>query len=68
MGVISIDIGGSFSPQLAKDFSAMRGGHAQAVADAIKWLAETVLPCAIRQDHRLHAEGAFPENCFGLEK
>ena len=40
----------------------------QAVADAIKWLAETVLPCAIRQDHRLHAEGAFPENCFGLEK
>jgi len=66
MGMIHIDTVGSFSPRQSKQFSAIGGGHAQAVADAIKWPAEMVMPAAIVQDHLLQSEGAYPENGFGL--
>jgi hypothetical protein len=42
----------------------MDHGHAQAVAEAIRWLSEEVLPEAIGQDHKLHEEGARPRLGF----
>lgn len=59
MGLLSIHARGSF-PDQARTFSAMEHGHAHAVAQAIEWLSSEVLPAAIAQDHRLHAEGATP--------
>lgn len=67
MGMISIETAGSF-PRHTKRFSAMQHGHARAVADAIRWLSEEVLPAAIRQDHDLHAEGHAPERPFGRDE
>lgn len=66
MGMITIESAGSF-PRNRRTFSAMQHGHARAVADAIRYLAEEVLPAAIRQDHDLHAEGAMPERAFGRD-
>lgn len=64
MGVLKIEAFGSFERK-SKSFSARQHGHARAVADAIRWLAEDVLPEAIAQDHALHAEGHEPEQRFG---
>ncbi len=61
MGLLTITTRGSFKPQVAT-FSAMKHAHAQAVAGAIRWLSEVVLPEAIEQDHRLHKEGSAPED------
>lgn len=66
MGMIRIIVGGSFEHEDAV-FTAMEGGHAQAVADAIAFLSRQVLPKAIRQDHQLQHEGAFPANRFGIK-
>lgn len=64
MGIINIDLQGSF-PQEHASFSAMKHGHAAAVAKAIQWLAEFILPRAIKQDHELQEKGFFPEDTFG---
>ncbi len=60
MGQIHINVIGSFRPCEVKVFNAMQGGHADAVAQAIEWLAGTVLPHAIAQDHQLHDDGKSP--------
>jgi hypothetical protein len=63
VGVLTITTSGSF-PSRRKDFGAMSHGHAHAVAEAIRFLADEVLPAAIEQDHRLQAQGASPEVGF----
>ena len=65
MGMIRIEVVGSFSPNRHAEFTALQTGHADAVAPAIEWLAGEVLPEAIRQDHRLQNDGDYPENGFG---
>lgn len=65
MGVLNISTSGSF-PNRTKQFGAITHGHAHAVAEAIKWLSEEVLPAAIEQDHKLHDEGAKPQ--FGFDR
>ena len=68
MGIISINITGSFMERPTKRFSAMYGGHALAVAEAIQWLADDVLPKAIQQDHMLHETKAYPELGYGVKE
>lgn len=63
MGMINIRSWGSF-PKQERTFSAMERGHAHAVAEAIRFLSEEVLPEAIERDHKLHEEGAKPEMGF----
>ena len=53
MGVITVLTTGSF-PYSRKEFNAQEGGHADAVSRAIEHLSATVLPEAIRKDHKLH--------------
>jgi len=67
MGMLNINTTGSFKG-VNKNFSAMLNGHAQAVAEAIKFLSEIVLPEAIAQDHELQADGALPEQGFRKHK
>jgi hypothetical protein len=64
MGMIVIGTSGSFGNR-SERFSAMTGGHAQAVADAIKYLSEVELPKAIRNDHECHRDGIEPSEGFG---
>lgn len=66
MGMITVAIEGSFKPCQLKRFSAMHGGHAEAVAEVIAWLSNDVLPAAIAQDHKLQSEGAYPSKGFGV--
>ena len=63
MGLLTILTQGSF-PDVRRVFTAMEHGHAHAVAEAIRFLADEVLPAAIEQDHRLHAEGLAPGKGF----
>lgn len=63
MGMLTIRTDGSF-PRRRRVWSAQQHGHAHAVAAAIAWLSEEVLPAAIEQDHRLHAEGREPAAGF----
>jgi len=63
MGVLTIQTSGSF-PNLSKTFGAIDRGHAHAVAEAIQWLSEEVLPEAIERDHKLHDEGSKPNMGF----
>lgn len=63
MGVLAITTSGSF-PARSRQFGAMHRGHAHAVAEAIRWLSEEVLPEAIERDHRLHEEGSKPLQGF----
>lgn len=63
MGYINIETAGSF-PARRQQFAAMDHGHAHAVAEAIRFLSEEVLPAAIEQDHKLHEEGAKPRLGF----
>ena len=65
MGQITITIAGSFKTKGTKAFSAMRHGHAQATADAIRYLSEEILPVAIANDHECHEEGIKPDEGFG---
>lgn len=64
MGVLTIETAGSF-PRRPRTFGAITNGHAHAVAQAIAYLADEVLPAAIEQDHRLHEQGAKPRDGFG---
>ena len=68
MGVINISIQGSFRKATTRQFSAMHGGHAQAVSEAIEFLSGELLPDAIEQDHQLHDDGARPDVGFGKKR
>ena len=68
MGIININIQGSFSLTGSRQFSAMHGGHAQAVAEAIEFLSSELLPTAIEQDHSLHTQGDRPTIGFGKKQ
>jgi hypothetical protein len=63
MGQINIQSWGSF-PKRSEMFSALEHGHAHAVAEAIRYLADEVLPEAIERDHRLQAGGETPHAGF----
>lgn len=65
MGAINIYVDGSFRTKLDRKFSAIHGGHAQAVAEAIECLSGEFLSDAIRLDHELQAQGKEPEFGFG---
>lgn len=64
MGMVRIELRGSFGNNEHLE-SAMQNGHAAAVARAIQWLSEEVLPAAIRSDHDLHEQGCRPNGPFG---
>ena len=68
MGQITINIAGSFNPGYKKTISALETGHADAVAQAIEFLACVVLPRAIEQDHELQAQGHKPSKGFGFRR
>lgn len=63
MGLIRIELGGSFGKKVYS-FSAMKNGHADAVASAIEWLSGVVLPDATALDHKLHENGDKPQDGF----
>jgi len=65
MGVLTISTRGSFTNHVLEDFSAMHGGHAMAVAEAIEYLSSVLMPKAIEQDHNLHTDGHEPDIGFG---
>jgi len=67
MGQIHISAWGSFR-SVEKTFSAMKYGHANAVAEAIQYLSEHVLPEAIANDHKCQADGSLPEKGFDKNK
>jgi hypothetical protein len=66
MGMIYIEVKGSFRKKGHVAFSAMRHGHARCVTDAIAFLTE-LLPDAIRHDHELHDDGHTPDGPFGRD-
>ena len=63
MGIITITTDGSFK-RTQKTFQAIHHGHADAVAQAIEYLAKELLPEATAQDHELAEEGECPNNGF----
>ena len=65
MGMVNIELVGSFRPREYRSFSAMKRGHAYAIAQVIEWLTKEVLPAAIANDHRCQKEGVYPEEGFG---
>ena len=68
MGVITITVQGSFMERNTKQFSALHGGHALAVAEAIEFLSKDLLPKSIQQDHMLHSNGDKPGIGFGIKE
>ena len=67
MGQIEIVITGSFAHQPNKTVSAIKHGHAAAVARAITFLADEIMPEAIKQDHELHDDNEKPHAGFGTD-
>lgn len=65
MGMINIVLSGSFGNN-GQTFKAQTSGHAQAIREAINWLSGDILEKAIKQDHRLQLDGAFPDDRFGI--
>ncbi|KAF1008950.1 MAG: hypothetical protein GAK28_00582 [Luteibacter sp.] len=65
MGQITITFQGSFGSARTKVFSAMSGGHAHAVGQAVAYLANDELPKAIKNDHECHRDGIQPSDGFG---
>lgn len=63
MGNITITTAGSFGDSRVV-VSAIMNGHADAVAQAIEYLAKEVLPNATAKDHELHGQGVTPEEGF----
>lgn len=47
-----------------KNFSPNQHGYADAVAQAIEWLAKDVLPHATAADHKLHENEQSPPGTF----
>jgi len=68
LGEITIDVRGSFKNKPFKKFTAMHGGHAQAIAEAIEFLSGDFLSDAIKQDHKAQEQGAKPELGFGEKR
>jgi len=65
MGMVTINMQGSFTRTGCTQFSAQDGGHAQCIQKAITHLASQ-LPAAIERDHELHDKGTRPGNAnFG---
>lgn len=65
MGIVRIEIAGSFGSPHSATFTALKGGHAFALQQAIQMLVRE-LPRAIQLDHELHAQGQKPpESDFG---
>lgn len=69
MGYIAIKVGGSFVGKfgldsVTEDFSALKHGHADAVARAIEYLSSVVLPRATALDHQLHDQGSSPQDGY----
>jgi len=65
VGQITITIAGSFGRKNgSRSFSAMKNGHADAVAQAIEYLASDVLPFSTALDHDLHTGGDQPADGF----
>ena len=61
MGLITVQIRGSFGNKPDATFLAVDGGHALAITRAIRCLAEE-LPKAIQLDHQLARDGQKPPN------
>lgn len=73
MGYINVQVGGSFVGEygltsVTEQFVAIDHGHADAVARAIQYLAEVVLPRATALDHQLHGKGEEPAKGFTPER
>ena len=72
MGMIRIEFRGSFHDVDAItdpiEFSAEEGGHADAIARALEFLAGTIQGPAIALDHKLAKEGHEPRKPFGHGK
>lgn len=68
MGMIRIELAGSFGTARKAEFSALTKGHAAAVAEAIRYLTEEELPKAIQNDHRCHADGIQPSLGYAGER
>jgi len=64
MGIIRISVTGSFGAERTKIFAADEYGHAHAVAEAIQFLADDVLPEAINNDHQCRTDGERPSKGF----
>lgn len=65
MGMIRIEVAGSFGQKNGvKTFTAINHGHADAVAQAIEFLAGDLLPFSTALDHRLHENGDRPNEGF----
>lgn len=69
MGYVTVQVGGSFvgnfgMVRVDERFEAESHGHADAVARAIQYLAEVVLPRATALDHELHHAGEQPAGGF----
>jgi len=64
MGMLTITLQGSFGNYRTKNFSAMKVGHAGAIAEALQYLAAEELPRAIRNDHDCHKDGIEPSEGF----
>lgn len=65
MGQIVITLRGSFGEPRTATFSAMDGGHAAAVAEAITYLASDEMPKAVQNDHECHRDGIQPREGYG---
>lgn len=65
MGVLTVELKGSFGKFRTQSFSAMEVGHAQAIANAIKYLADVEMPAAIKNDHECQRDGIEPSKGFG---
>ena len=66
MGMVSIEIKGSFGNKPPQQFSAMEGGHAFAITRAIQYLVSQ-LQAAIMLDHQLERDGEKPpKSDFGM--
>lgn len=67
MGMIVIDVRGSFPSCGVHNETALEGGHAAALGRAIAHLT-AMLPAAIARDHELHTSGDTPPNAKWGEK
>jgi hypothetical protein len=66
MGMIEVKVQGSFGrSNTIRQFYAMEHGHAHAVANAIDFLAGSLLPEAISLDHELANDSQCPLHGFG---
>ena len=65
MGMVTIQIRGSFTKTPDAQFSATEGGHAMALTRAISYLTDQLGP-AIQKDHALHDKSQHPDPDFGV--